>query len=196
MTTDPFTEARVTALAAGELSSEDAAALRGELASNPRLARLYGEMRGIHRALADFGDTAPRPAPGLDARILAATLPRFRRLYGRRTAYWPTWAAAAAAMLVVGILQPGPVKDLAAAFPQASAAIAGLRQIAAQQSDRARYDFELLRASLGVAIEGGIVEFKDRVRDFERATRGPASPDDPRQTPPDPANPPVEGVAP
>lgn len=194
--TDPFTEARVTALAAGELGSEDAVTLRREMGSNPRLARLYGEMRGIHRALADFGDTAPDPAPELEAKILAATLPTFRRLYGRRTRYWPTWAAAAAAMLMVGLLQPGPVKDLAASFPQASAAITGLRQLAARQSDRARYDYELLRASLGVAIEGGMDEFGDRVRDFDRATRGPGSRDDAPGAPADNETPPIEGIAP
>lgn len=194
--TDPFTEARVTALAAGELSAEEAAALRREMGATPQLARLYGELRGIHRALGDYGATAPRPAPDLEARILAATLPAFRRLYGRRAAYWPTWVAAAAAMLVVGIVQPGPVRNLAAGFPQASAAIAGLRQLASRQSDRARYDYELLRASVGVAIEDGMDEFGDRVRDFERATRRPTAEPDSREARDDIETPPIQGVAP
>ena len=195
--TDRFTEARVAALAAGELAGSEAAAVRGELARDPSLARRYGELRGIHRALADFAAAAPPAPAGLEDRVLAATLPRFRRLYGRRTAYWPTWLAAAAALLVVGIVQPGPVSDLAASFPRASEAISGLQRAATRHTGRARQNLDVLRASMGVAFEDRMDQLGDRIRDFERVTRGPEDRGDPGFADPGAADPgPPEGVAP
>ncbi len=189
---DPFTAGRVSALAAGELEGAEAAAVRKELARDPALARRYGELRRVHRALRDYRAGVPEAPPDLEERVLAATLPRFHQLYRRGVSYWPTWLAAAAAVLIIGIVQPGPVRDIAAGLPTASEAVTGLRQAAARHTGRARRDFDVLRASMGVAFEDRVDQLGDRLRDFDRVTRGPAGGD----AAPTGADPAPEGVAP
>ena len=168
---DNFTEARVSALAAGELDAFEAQRVRAELARNPELARLYGEIRAVRRSLADFSAGAAADRSGLHERILATTLPRFRALYGRRTSYWPTWLAAAAAAVVVLVLQPPPVRGALEALPRASDGVSSLRAAASRQTHRALAELGVLRASLSLALEDRMDRLGDRLRDLERATR-------------------------
>ena len=156
---------RISALAAGELDAVEAQHLRTRLAEDPELARRYGEILAVRRALADFV-AGPFPArPGLDERILAVTLPRCRALPARRRNYWPTWlAAAAAAAAFVFVFEPPPLA-------WASHEVGRLRANVARTTDRAVAELGVLRASLSLALEDRLDRLGDRLRDLEQATR-------------------------
>ena len=162
---------RISALAAGELDDAEAQRVRAGLSGNPERARLYGELRGVHRALGDFAAGAEEERAGLRERILASTLPRFRSLYRGRTAYWPTWLAAAAAAAVVLLVQPPPVRGALDSLAVASEGMSSLTAAASRQTSRALAELRVLRASLGVALEDRMDRLGDRLRDLERATR-------------------------
>lgn len=161
----------VSALAAGELDQTEAQRVRARLAEDPELARLYGEIRAVRRGLADFAGGAETPSAELQGRILAATLPKFRSLYGRRTHYWPTWLAAAAAAAMLLFFQPPLVRGALASLPRASDGVSSLRAAANRQADRALAEFGVLRASVSFALEDQMDRLGDRLRDLERATR-------------------------
>lgn len=182
----------VSALAAGELDPAEAQRVRAQLAENPELARLYGEIRAVRRGLGDFAAGAETPPPDLQGRILAATLPTFRSLYVRRTHYWPTWLAAAAAAAMLLFFQPPLVRGALESLPRASDGVSSLRAAANRHTDRALAEFGVLRASVSFALEDQMDRLEDRLRDLERATRhrdellsapesdaAPASNDDP-----------------
>lgn len=183
----------VSALAAGELDQAEAQRVRARLAGNPELARLYGDVRAVRRGLADFAAGAETPPAQLQDRILAVTLPEFRSLYVRRTRYWPTWLAAAAAATMLLFFQPPLVRGALEALPRASDGVSSLRAAANRQTDRALAEFGVLRASVSFALEDQMDRLGDRLRDLERATRhrdqvvsgsesnpDPASTDDPQ----------------
>lgn len=161
----------VSALAAGELDQAEAQRVRGRLAEDPELAQLYGEIRAVRRGLADFAAGAETPPPDLQERMLAATLPKFRSLYVRRTQYWPTWLAAAAAAALLLFFQPPLVRGALDSLPRASDGVSSLRAIANRQADRALAEFGVLRASVSFALEDQMDQLGDRLRDLERATR-------------------------
>ena len=160
-----------SALAAGELDEAEAQRLRARLAQDPELAHLYGAIRAVRRGLADFAAGAEPAPPELQGRILAATLPRFCTLYGRRTRYWPTWLAAAAAAAVLLFFQPPLVRGALESLPRASDGVSSLRAAANRQTDRALAEFGVLRASVSFALEDRMDRLGDRLRDLERATR-------------------------
>ncbi len=176
---DPLSDSRsearleelVSALAAGELDQDGAQRVRSRLARDPELARLYGEIRAVRHGLADFAAGSERIPPDLDARILAATLPRFRALYVRRTNYWPTWLAAAAAAVMLLFFQPPPVRGALESLPRASEGVTSLREAANRHTDRALAELGVLRASVSFALEDQMDRWGDRLRDLERATR-------------------------
>ncbi|MCY4626957.1 MAG: hypothetical protein OXE58_05220 [Acidobacteria bacterium] len=183
----------VSALAAGELDQAEAQRVRARLAENPELAQLYGEIRAVRRGLANFAAGAETPPADLQGRILAATLPKFRSLYARRTHYWPTWFAAAAAAAMLLFFQPPLVRGALDSLPRASDGVSSLRAAANRQADRALAEFGVLRASVSFALEDQMDQLGDRLRDLERATRqrdellsesesgsDPASTDDPQ----------------
>ena len=182
----------VSALAAGELDRAEAQRVRARLAEDPELARLYGEIRAVRRSLDDFAAGAATPLPGLEERILAATLPAFRSLYARRTHYWPTWLAAAAAAAMLLFFQPPLVRGALESLPRASDGVSSLRAAANRHTDRALAELGVFRASVSFALEDQMDRLEDRLRDLERATRhrdrllspesdaGPASGDDPQ----------------
>ena len=161
----------VSALAAGELDPVEAERIRAELARNPELARLYGEIRAVRSGMADFAAGAPAPPAELRERILAATMPRFRTLYGRRTNYWPTWLAAAAAAVLLLFFQPPLVRGALESLPRASEGVSNLRAAANRQTDRTLAELGVLRASVSFALEDQMDRWGDRLRDLERATR-------------------------
>lgn len=161
----------VSALAAGELEAAEAQQVRAQLARDPELARLYGELRAVRRGLADFAAAAEVPPPELRGRILTATLPRFRALYRRRTSYWPTWLAAAAAAAALLFFQPPLVRGALDALPRAADGVSNLRAAANRQTDRALAELGVLRASVSFALEDRMDQLGDRLRDLERATR-------------------------
>lgn len=161
----------VSALAAGELGQDEAQRVRARLAEDPELARLYGEIRAVRRSLDDFAAGAATPAPDLQGRILAATLPAFRSLYVRRTHYWPTWLAAAAAAAMLLFFQPPLVRGALESLPRASDGVSSLRAAANRHTDRALAEFGVLRASVSFALEDQMDRLEDRLRDLERATR-------------------------
>ena len=161
----------VSALAAGELDEAEAQRVRIRLAGDPDLARLYGEIRAVRRGLTDFAAGAEPAPPDLRNRILTATLPRFRTLYGRRTNYWPTWLAAAAAAAALLFFQPPMVRGALEALPRASDGVTTLRAAANRQADWALAELGVLRASLSFALEDRMDRLGDRLRDLERATR-------------------------
>ena len=161
----------VSALAAGELDEAEAQRVRARLAEEPELALLYGEIRAVRRGLADFAAGAEAPRPDLQGRILAATLPRFRSLYVRRTHYWPTWLAAAAAAAALLFFQPPLVRGALDSLPRASDGVSSLRAAASRQADRTLAEFGVLRASISFALEDQMDQLGDRLRDLERATR-------------------------
>ena len=160
-----------SALAAGELDDAEAQEVRARLAQDPELARLYGEIRAVRRGLADFAAGAGSSPPELSGRILAATLPRFRVLYVRRTNYWPTWLAAAAAAAMMLFFQPPLVRGALESLPRASEGVSSLRAAANRQTDRALAELGVLRASVSFALEDQMDRLGDRLRDLERATR-------------------------
>ena len=125
----------------------------------------------MRRGLADFAGGAETPSPELQRRILAATLPQFRSLYGRRTDYWPTWLAAAAAAAMLLFFQPPLVRGALESLPRASDGVSSLRAAANRQADRALAEFGVLRASVSFALEDRMDRLGDRLRDLERATR-------------------------
>lgn len=161
----------VSALAAGELDQAEAQRVRARLAEDPELAALYGEIRAVRRSLDDFAAGAATPPPGLEGRILAATLPSFRSLYVRRTHYWPTWLAAAAAAAMLLFFQPPLVRGALDSLPRASDGVSSLRAAANRHTDRALAEFGVLRASVSFALEDQMDQLGDRLRDLERATR-------------------------
>ncbi len=168
---EPWIEPRISALAAGELDDAEAARVREEMSRSPRRARLYGELRSVHRALQDFRGGANQERPELRKRILSVTLPPFRALYGRRGRYWPTWLAAAAAAVLVLFLEPPPLRSALDSLAAASTGVSELRAAAIRQTDRALVELAVLRASLGIALEDRMDRLGDRLRDLERATR-------------------------
>lgn len=189
---DPRPDARmvdlVSALAGGELHEDEAHEVRAQLARDPELAQLYGEIRAVRRGLADFAAGAGSAPRGLNEHILAATLPRFRTLYGRRTNYWPTWLAAAAAAATLLFFQPPLVRGALGALPSASDGVTNLRAVANRQTDWALAELGVLQASLSFALEDRMDQLGDRLRDLERATRrrneqASASPIGPDRTP-------------
>ena len=161
----------VSALAAGELDRAEAERVRTRLAEDPELARLYGEIRAVRRSLGDVAAGAATPPPGLEGRILAATLPAFRSLYVRRTHYWPTWLAAAAAAAMLLFVQPPLVRGALESLPRASDGVSSLRAAANRHTDRALAELGVLRASFSFALEDRMDQLGDRLRDLERATR-------------------------
>ena len=161
----------VSALAAGELDQAEAQRVRARLAEDPELARLYGEIRAVRRGLADFAAGGAAPSPGLEDRILGATLPKFRSLYVRRTHYWPTWLAAAAAAAMLLFFQPPLVRGALDSLPRASDGVSTLRAAANRHTDRALAELGVLRASVSFALEDQMDQLGDRLRDLERATR-------------------------
>ena len=161
----------VSALAAGELDRAEAERVRTRLAEDPELARLYGEIRAVRRSLGDVAAGAATPPPGLEGRILAATLPAFRSLYVRRTHYWPTWLAAAAAAAMLLFFQPPLVRGALESLPRASDGVSSLRAAANRHTDRALAEFGVLRASVSFALEDRMDQLGDRLRELERATR-------------------------
>ncbi|MDE2658989.1 MAG: hypothetical protein OXI45_02135 [Acidobacteriota bacterium] len=161
----------VSALAAGELKPAEAQRVRARLTEDPELARLYGEIRAARRSLDDFAAGTATPPPGLEGRILAATLPAFRSLYVRRTHYWPTWLAAAAAAAMLLFFQPPLVRGALESLPRASDGVSSLRAAANRHTDRALAEFGVLRASVSFALEDQMDRLEDRLRDLERATR-------------------------
>ena len=173
--TDSRSDARLrdlaSALTAGELDDAEAQEVRARLAQDPELARLYGEIRAVRRGLADFAAGAGPSPPELSGRILAATLPRFRTLYGRRANYWPTWVAAAAAAAMMLFFQPPLVRGALESLPRASEGVNSLRAAANRQTDRALAELGVLRASVSFALEDQMDRLGDRLRDLERATR-------------------------
>ncbi len=183
----------VSALAAGELDQAEAQRVRARLAQDPELARLYGEIRANRRGMADFAAGAQTPPAELRERILAATMPRFRALYLRRTNYWPTWLAAAAAAAMLLFFQPPLVRGALESLPRASEGVSSLRAAANRQTDRALAELGVLRASVSFALEDQMDQWGDRLRDLERATRrrdelasAPGSAPDPPGSAPDP----------
>lgn len=161
----------VSALAAGELDQTEAQRIRARLAEDPELAQLYGEIRAVRRGLADFAAGAKTPPAELRSRILAATTPKFRSLYVRRTHYWPTWLAAAAAAFLLLFFQPPLVRGALDSLPRASDGVTSLRAAANRQTDRALAELGVLRASVSFALEDQMDRLGDRLRELERATR-------------------------
>lgn len=166
-----FLEMRVAALAAGELSDREAQPVRREVARDPELARFYREQRRLQRALRLRPEEGVGPDPALRERILAATLPEFRRLYRRRTAFWPAWFTAAAAVLLVFMVQPPPVRGALDALPRAARGLHRLQAEASRRTDRVLAELSVFRASFGVALEDRLDRMGDRLREVERATR-------------------------
>lgn len=171
--------AALSALAAGELGEKEARLLREEMGRDPELARVYGEFCLARRALSDFAaaaDAVPGGGgsrPELRERILARTLPEFRRRYRRRAAYWPTWVAAAAAIIAVAIVRPPPLdRPLDRLFAAAGGGVDRLTEAATDPGSRAAAELDTLRASLGAAFDDRMDELGDRLRDLEEATRG------------------------
>ena len=166
-----FLELRVAALAAGELTDEEAPTVRAQLARDPRLARMYGDHRALQRAL-HFGPEDGRgSSPALRARILARTLPEFRRLYRRRNPFLPAWVTAAAAALVLLMVHPPEALESLDAASRLTRGFHQLRAEASRRADRVFAEFSVLRASLGVAVENRLDRMGDRLREVERATR-------------------------
>ena len=195
---DARVEDLVSALAAGELAAAEAERVRAQLARDPQLARLYGEIRAVRRGLADTAATAESPPPGLRDRILTATLPPFRTLYQRRTSYWPTWLAAAAAAAAMLFFQPPLVRGALDSLPRASDGVSNLRAAANRQADRALALLGVLRASVSFALEDRMDQLGDRLQDLERATRHRAELSPAPARGPDPAavETPQGGIAP
>ena len=161
----------VSALAGGELPEDEAQRVRVQMARDPELARLYGEIRAVRRGLTDCAAGAGSAPRELREQILAATLPRFRTLYGRRTNYWPTWLAAAAAAATLLFFQPPLVRGALEALPSASDGVTNLRAVANRQTDWALAELGVLQASLSFALEDRMDRLGDRLRDLEKATR-------------------------
>lgn len=173
----------LSALAAGELPEEEARRVRERMRRDPEVASRYGDFCRARRALADFA-AAAEAAPGgggarpeLRARILAATLPAFRRRFVRRAAYWPAWLAAAAALLVVAIVRPAPVAAALDRLFGDSGRVGRLAAAAADGRGRAAAELSEMRAEFGAALDDGMDRLGDRLRDFEQATRGRSRPE-------------------
>ncbi len=166
-----FLELRVAALAAGELTDEEAPTVRAELARDPRLARMYGDHRALQRALRFRPEDSQGPAADLRARILGRTLPEFRRLYRRRNPFLPAWITAAAAALALVMVHPPEALESLDAVPRVTRGLHQLRAEASRRADRVLAEFSVLRASLGVAVETRLDRMGDRLREVERATR-------------------------
>ena len=187
----------LSALAAGELDEKEARLLRQELRRDPALARLYGEFCLARRALSDFAAAAEAESgasgsrPELRERILAATLPAFRKRYRRRAVYWPTWVAAAAAILAVALVRPPPLDGALDRLFEATGGVGRLAEAATDTGKNAAAELDTLRASLGAAFDDRMDRLGDRLRDLEEATRGPgpaetAAPAEPTRTDGDP----------
>ena len=187
----------LSALAAGELDEKEARLLRQELRRDPARARLYGEFCLARRALSDFAAAAEAESgaagsrPELRERILAATLPAFRQRYRRRTVYWPTWVAAAAAILAVALVRPPPLDGALDRLFEATGGVGRLAEAATDTGKNAAAELDTLRASLGAAFDDRMDRLGDRLRDLEEATRGPgpaetAAPAGPTRTDGDP----------
>ena len=183
-------ERSLSALAAGELPESEAREVRERMRRDPEVAARYGDYCRARRALADFA-AAAEAVPGggsgrpeLRDRILAATLPAFRRRFTRRTAYWPAWLAAAAALLLVAIVRPPPVASALDRLFGDSGRVSRLAEAAADRRGRAAAELGEMRAELGAALDDGMDRLGDRLRAFEQATRGrpPAAPEDPETT--------------
>lgn len=189
----------LSALAAGELDEKEARLLRRELQRDPALARLYGEFCLARRALADFAAAAEAESgaagsrPELRDRILAATLPAFRKRYRRRAVYWPTWVAAAAAIVAVAVVRPPPLAGALDRLFEGAGGVGRLAEAATDTRRSAAAELDTLRASLGAAFEVRMDRLGDRLRDLEEATRAPGragpeptEPTDPAETDDDP----------
>lgn len=186
---DPW-ERSLSALAAGELPEPEARRVRERMRRDPGVAARYGDYCRARRALADFA-AAAEAVPGggsgrpeLRDRILATTLPAFRRRFTRRAAYWPAWLAAAAALLLVAIVRPPPVAAALDRLFGDSGRVSRLAEAAADRRGRAAAELGEMRAELGAALDDGMDRLGDRLRDFEQATRGraPAAPERPETT--------------
>lgn len=188
---DPW-ERSLSALAAGELPEEEARRVRERMRRDPEVASRYGDYCRARLALSDFAAAAEAAAggggarPELRDRILAATLPAFRRRFARRAAYWPAWLAAAAALLAVAIVRPPPVAAALDRLFGDSGRVGRLAAAAADGGGRAAAELSEMRAEFGAALDDGMDRLGDRLRDFEQATRGrsrpPAAPEGPETT--------------
>lgn len=186
----------LSALAAGELDEKEARGLRQELQRDPALARLYGEFCLARRALADCAAAAEAESgaagsrPELRERILGATLPAFRKRYRRRAVYWPTWVAAAAAIIAVAVVRPPPLAGALDRLFESTGGVGRLAEAASDTGRSAAAELDTLRASLGAALDDRMDRLGDRLRDLEEATRGPGptglEPPDPAETDGDP----------
>ena len=169
----------LSALAAGELDEKEARRLREELRRDPALAQLYGEFCLARRALADFAAAAEAESgaagsrPELRDRILTATLPAFRKRYRRRAVYWPTWVAAAAAIIAVAVVRPPPLAGALDRLFETTGGVGRLAEAATDTGRSAAAELDTLRASLGAAFDDRMDRLGDRLRDLEEATRGP-----------------------
>ena len=183
----------LSALAAGELDEKEARGLRQELRRDPALARLYGEFCLARRALADCAAAAEAESgaagsrPELRDRILTATLPAFRKRYRRRAVYWPTWVAAAAAIIAVAVVRPPPLAGALDRLFESTGGVGRLAEAASDTGRSAAAELDTLRASLGAAFDDRMDRLGDRLRDLEEATRGPGPAGLEPTEPPDPA---------
>ena len=174
---DPL-ERSLSALAAGELPEGEARQVRERMRREPEVASRYGDYCRTRLALADFAAAAESvpggggARPELRDRILAATLPAFRRRFARRTAYWPAWLAAAAALLLVAVVRPPPVAAALDRLFGDSGRVSRLAEAAADRRGRAAAELGEMRAEFGAALDDGMDRLGDRLRDFEQATRG------------------------
>ena len=174
---DPL-ERSLSALAAGELPEGEARQVRERMRREPEVASRYGDYCRARLALADFAAAAESvpggggARPELRDRLLAATLPAFRRRFARRTAYWPAWLAAAAALLLVAVVRPPPVAAALDRLFGDSGRVSRLAEAAADRRGRAAAELGEMRAEFGAALDDGMDRLGDRLRDFEQATRG------------------------
>lgn len=188
---DPL-ERSLSALAAGELPEGEARRVRERMRREPEVASRYGDYCRARLALADFAAAAESlpggggARPELRDRVLAATLPAFRRRYVRRTAYWPAWLAAAAALLLVAVVRPPPVAAALDRLFGDAGRVSRLAEAAADRRGRAAAELGEMRAEFGAALDDGMDRLGDRLRDFEQATRGrgrpPLAPEAPETT--------------
>ncbi len=163
-------EIRTAALAAGELDAGAAAEARAALAHAPKLGALYGGVRNALRVFAAFREDAGEPPEGLRERILGRTLPVFRRLYGRGS-LWPIWLSTAAAAVILAIFRPPPVPAALEELDRISRQAASFATEAGNRADRVLAEWNVVRASMGVALEDGADEVGDRLQELEEAAR-------------------------
>ncbi len=161
---------RTAALAAGELDAEAAAEARAALADSPRLGALYDGVRNALRAIAAFREDAGGPPAGIGDRVLGRTLPVFRRLYGRRS-LWPVWLSAAAAAAALVAFQPPPVPAALDELERVGQQVVSFASAAGNRADQVLAEWNVVRASMGVALEDGADEVGERIQELEEAAR-------------------------